>query len=158
YTVRELRPDELDALESHLNHDHLGEEDRQRLRRQLVKAEFQGFVSADPDDVLARAQKADRGPDKADQAAEWLLKLLEKYASPAKEVIQAAEGAGFTRNTMFAAKKKLEPRVKASNRGRFGGEWHWGLGDPNQWAIRPDQPGGEWAVFPADSDTQGGEP
>src|SRR5262249_22575992 len=111
-------------------------------------------VNADADEVLGQAQKSDRGPGKVDQAAEWLVKFLEKYAYPSEEGFKAAGKAGFSKDNMYDAKRKLKPRVQASNKGGCGGEWNWGLGDPDQWTIGPDQPEAEWAVFPADPDAQ----
>jgi hypothetical protein len=101
-------------------------------------------VDTDADTALGEAAKRDRGPSKADEAIPWLLEFLAEYAYPSEEVIAAGNEAGFNRDTLVAAKKKLkaenapDSRVHASNKGRFGGVWHWGIGNPEQWTIRPD--------------------
>jgi hypothetical protein len=108
-----------------------------RLAKQLFRVEWLGTVDSNADDVLGEAAKHNRGPGKVEQAAEWLVKLLEQFAYPSDEIVSAAHTAGFSRDTIFRAKRKLDGQVRASNKGRLGRVWHWGLGDPDSWTVRP---------------------
>lgn len=117
--------------------NHLDQADRDRLRAQLFRIYWEGRVDVTADSVLADQSRLQAGPNKVDMAAEWLEKFLSVHAYPHDEVIQAGEAAGHTKNNLFRARKNLAPRVNASNKGRFGGNWHWGPGDPRDWVMRP---------------------
>jgi hypothetical protein len=136
YTLEGLAPADREAVLAGL--DHLGEEDRARLADQLFRVAWHGHVDIDADAALAETARQGRGPGKAERAGEWLENFLGEYAYPSAELMEAGRQAGFTRDNLFAAKKKLDKKVRASNHGRFGNEWHWGLGDPREWTVRPD--------------------
>ncbi len=92
--------------------------------------EWLGTVDTDADTALSDCRR-DSDPDKVEKASQWLLQFLAKFAYPSEEVAEAGKAAGYTRNNLFEAKKKIgNDRIKASNHGRFGGVWHWGLGEP----------------------------
>jgi hypothetical protein len=116
---------------------HLDAEDQARLSGQLFAVEWLGAVDVDANKVFAEAARRERGPTRVDEAAEWLEKFLARYAYPSAEVFAAGAKAGFTEKNLYGAKKKLEGKVKAGNRGRFGGVWHWGIGPHDQWVVRP---------------------
>jgi hypothetical protein len=51
----------------------------------------------------------------------------------------AGMAAGFTKDNIYKAKQgPLADKVKASNKGRFHGTWHWGQGHPANWKLRPE--------------------
>jgi hypothetical protein len=116
----------------------LSPEDRERLGGQMFRIEWLGEVDTDADSALADNARRDRGGNKVDQAAEWLVEFLAEYAYPSAEVFAAAEKAGFTRDNIYRAKGKVEGKVTASNRGAFQGAWHWGLGHYSTWRLRPE--------------------
>jgi hypothetical protein len=135
YRMETLPESDQDAvIDRHARH--LGAVDQVQLRKQLFRVRWLGSVDTDADAVVAASQRHGRGPSKADQAAEWLPKFLGGFAWPSDEVFSEGVQAGFTRSNLFAAKKRLGT-VSASNRGRFGGVWHWALGDPRDTPIRP---------------------
>jgi hypothetical protein len=117
---------------------HLDQPDRDRLAQQLFRIAWEGTVNTTADAVMADPARQERGPGKVDQAAEWLEQFLGRYAYPHAEIIAAGEAAGHTRDNLFRARRdKLNEKIKASNRGQFGGQWYWGPGNPDSWVIRP---------------------
>src|SRR5262245_58737251 len=107
---------------------HLEAEDRERLGKQMARVRWEGFSAVDADTAVAQAARQERGPSKVDQAGDWLPGFLGGFAWPSDEVIAAGKKAGFSRDTLFKAKKQRGD-VRASNAGQFGGVWHWGIGD-----------------------------
>jgi hypothetical protein len=116
---------------------HLDEKDRERLAGQLFRITWEGAVDITADAVMAENARREKGPGKVDQAAEWLERFLAEYAYPHAEVVAAGEAAGHSRDNLFRARTKLADKIKASNKGRFGGQWFWGPGHPATWVIRP---------------------
>jgi hypothetical protein len=115
---------------------HLDAADQHKLLQQLVKINWVGETKKTADEIVA--WKPSDGPDKTAKVAEWLLAFLDQFAYPSSEVISAGEKAGYSRGTLFAAKKRLGDAVKASNKGSFQGAWWWGIGEPQDWVLRPD--------------------
>lgn len=118
---------------------HLDEDDQGRLRKQLFLIEWKGVSTADADQAIDQAGQRDRGSSKVGHAAEWLEKFLSDGACPQKDIFDAARSAGFGRDTVYKAQKESSGRIQASNRGRFGGIWYWGIGRPEDWIIRSDK-------------------
>lgn len=116
--------------------EHLEADDRARLARQLFRVQWEGPVPMTADQAVAEATCRERGPGKVDQAAEWLTGFLGSHAWPSKEVMAAGEKAGFTRDNLFQAKKKLGTIKAKKEPGKPDGDWLWGLGDPRMLPLR----------------------
>jgi hypothetical protein len=115
---------------------HLSPEDREQLGSQLFRIKWLGATDADADDLLAGQSRKDRGPNKVDAAAEWLLVFLQEFAYPSSEIFAAGKAAGFTEDNLYRAKAKLgKDTIGAQKRG-FQGVWWWGPGNPNTWKNR----------------------
>ena len=135
YRLTPLHPDECDVLLQQF--DHLNDDDREHLARQLFYVEWAGAVDANADEVLNAAAKKDG--NKVQRAAAWLERFLAVYAYPSKEIVDAAKAEGFTFDNVKEAKVKLKAKgLHSSNRGRLQGEWWSGFGDPRDWTVRPD--------------------
>jgi hypothetical protein len=117
---------------------HLDERDQVRLARQLCRVEWDGRVSVTADEIMAD-WGTDKGPGKIDQAAEWLEELFKDgYARLHDDVIAAGAQAGLSKDNLFRARRDmLSHKIKASNKGNFGGVWRWGPGDPSTWIMAP---------------------
>ena len=61
-----------------------------------------------------------------EEASEWLLDYLRRGAHSSEDVIKDGAAAGFSRDTLFRAKKGVENLVKA-RKGSYGGAWSWYL-------------------------------
>jgi hypothetical protein len=127
--------EQRDILDTYCGH--LDEADRDRLACQLFRIHWLGEVTDTADTVMAEAGKQAKEPGKVDQAAKWLEAFLKQYAYPADEVFAAGEEAGHKRDNVYRARRdKLGDKIQASNKGRFGGTWHWGPGPPLSWVLR----------------------
>src|SRR5262249_17401568 len=120
YCLEALAPERQAQLVA-LYAAHLEEEDRQRLAGQLFRVRWLGRADADPNKVVSDGARNDREPNKVDQAADWLKGFLGRYAWPSEEVVTAGEKAGYSRGTLFKAKKKVGS-IRASKAPRFNGE------------------------------------
>jgi hypothetical protein len=119
----------------------LADEDREQMAEQLFRVHWEGEVAADVDAILAQASKQERGPNKVEKCAEWLRGFLKDYAYPSDEILGAAKKEGFTFDNVKEAKKQLKADgLHSSNRGKFGGTWWSGFGEPDSWKLRPTTP------------------
>jgi hypothetical protein len=136
FRLEELAEFDKDAIVNRF--DHLEERDREMLAGQLFAVEWEeGQVDADADDILCEAARQGRNTGKVQEAAEWLDGLLAKYAYPSREIMTKGAEEGFTKDNLYRAKKLRDGTIRASNK-RFQGEWLWGIGDPENWTIRPE--------------------
>lgn len=78
-----------------------------------------------------------KGKSRSEEAAEWMKKfLIEKKATCEEQAIlaetfwAAATEAKFNNKNVADGKKLLGGQVKASNRGKFRGQWHWWIEEP----------------------------
>jgi hypothetical protein len=73
------------------------------------------------------------------QCRAWLLDFLKTYASPAREVDQAAQAAGYNPATVKNAKAELgrSGTGQISFRKDTTGAWWVGLGEATTWRYRP---------------------
>jgi hypothetical protein len=118
--------------------DHLASDDRRRLGEQLFRLVWLGGVDGgvSADGVLAAEVQRDRAPNKVDDAADWLKNFLGGFAWPSDEVLDAGVKAGFSRRTLWTAKKLAGVR-SGKRPGEPHGEWRWGFGDPKELPTRP---------------------
>lgn len=86
------------------------------------------MISESADEVLRSHSKADRGdkeekaPTKGKQAVEWLAEILPPGSEANSEILKVqAKAAGFGRNTLWDAKKKLDLRARRGD----DGHWIW---------------------------------
>jgi hypothetical protein len=119
--------------------DHLTEADRRRLAGQLFRPEWLGRVEADADTVVGEGAKKERGPTKAEKAAEWLKDFLGGYAWPSEEVLAAGGKAGHAKQTIWDG-KKLAGVGAAKEKGKRDGAWLWGIGTPAEVRNLPLRP------------------
>jgi hypothetical protein len=73
--------------------------------------------------LLAEAAQGEQERSAVDEAREWLRVALADGPRPAKEVLRAAEAAGITRNTLYAAKQA--EAVRAGKSRTRHGPWVW---------------------------------
>jgi hypothetical protein len=119
---------------------HLGAEDLERLKEQLFGIQWEGEVDISADDALGQAARNGRGPTKVARCVEWLRAFLGEFSWPDKEVLQAAEGQGFTFDNYRDAKRQLKPSGLNSKPDGKAGPWWLGFGDPLTMKRRPDTP------------------
>jgi hypothetical protein len=139
YTLEGLPPDEAEQVLQPFSD--LGDKDRRALGSQMFRVEWLGPVDVDADEVMAAHAKAERGPNKVDNAADWLKQFLDKFAYPSEEIFKACRATGFTKDNIYRAKAKLgKQTIRASNSKQLSpdGAWWWGLGDPQGWALRAE--------------------
>jgi hypothetical protein len=120
-------------LEKHAGH--LDDADRQRLASQLFRVAWDGTTEVDADTAVSAATKSGDGGSKVDAAMVWLREYLAEYARSSDDVIGAGRDAGFSRDTLFKARKKMNGQVESSNLGLP--HWYWGLGPRNEWRVKP---------------------
>ncbi len=97
-----------------------------------------GAVDADPDTVLTEAsQGAKQERPKIKGCADWLRSFLHDHAFPAKEIEQAANAKGFSKDDVNRAKALLKDHGLC-NKKRGVGAWWSGFGDPKNWIYRPE--------------------
>jgi hypothetical protein len=84
-------------------------------------------VSVAADDAIGHGQRhRGRPASEGMEAAEWLRKQLANGPRPAREIIEDAEGYGFTKRTIQKALRDIGG--KSEKRG-FSKGWLWSLGD-----------------------------
>src|SRR5262249_31986265 len=121
YRFKTLDPTEQQLVVERF--EHLDAEARQRLGSQLVRIEWAGTVDVTADEVLARGAGG-RGDSKVEQAMAWLPTFLAGGAKLSDDVVEAGQKVGFSRRTLFNARKKLGDSVRAVRRDN---QWFWEL-------------------------------
>ena len=136
FTQTPLSSAEADELLKHEQFRHLTGDDLAAVRAQLRRVKFDTAVSVDPDATL-KAKKQDG--TKVQRCKEWLKQFLATYAYPSKEIVAAAEKAGFTFDNQKEAKAELKREGVIDHRNdKFPGGWWSGPGMPTGWTPRPD--------------------
>jgi hypothetical protein len=105
----------------------LTEPEREALREQLFRLEWLGETDAtDMDLAKARCGDAPSGnrERRIEDCLSWLRSFLGYKIRLADDVMTEARKAGFSKKTVYAAKKK-DKAIRASNRGISHGKWHW---------------------------------
>jgi hypothetical protein len=117
----------------------LSADERARIGEAVFWLEWDGQVEGTADDHLAEAQRAERGPSKVEQCAEWLKGFLKEYAHPDGELEAAAAKNGHSFSSLKQAKAQLrrESGLRSKKRGFGTGEWWNGFGEPADWRDRP---------------------
>jgi hypothetical protein len=124
YRMESLTTDE--ALTILAPFPELKDDDRARLAGQLFRIQWEGEVDVDPDDAMGASPK-ERGPTKTAEAAGWVVDYLRDHGpTPSNDIIGAGEAAGFSRRTLFNAKKDLGEQVRAK---KTPAGWRWELSD-----------------------------
>jgi hypothetical protein len=145
YRMAQLNENEARAALVGVADDHLSQDDRDAVARQLFRISWEGRHDVDADAVMSPARKTDRGPNKVDACAAWILEGLQAMAWPDDEVEKAAVAAGFTVDNFRKAKTKLKKdRGLASRPNGQRGEWWIGIGRPEEWVRR--LPGQVWGA------------
>jgi hypothetical protein len=122
--------------------DHLSQDDRDRLAKQLFRVAWLGQVNTDADSLFAA--RSARDGNKVAKCAEWMQAFLATYAYPSSEILAAAEAQGFTLDNVKEAKVRLKAKgLRNSNRGGFQKGWWSGIGTPDSEQHRPGTAGAE---------------
>jgi len=117
---------------------HLDASDRDAIRKQLRRVEYEPPISFDANDQM-NAKRDGKDPNKVAKCAEWMTTFLAEFAYPSNEITDAAKNAGFTFNNVKVAKASLKDAgIRNSNRERLQGVWWSGFGDPRNWKLRPE--------------------
>jgi hypothetical protein len=103
---------------------HLDDEGRERLGAQLFRVAWEGPANVDADEVLSASRQREQAGPKVAEAADWLLEQLRGGPKPSAELIEAARQAGYSRRTLFRAKKELGKQVRAVKQ---ADGWAWQL-------------------------------
>ena len=94
----------------------------------FAKVEWLGEVDTTADEAMSGEKTKDKESkqSKVERAAEWLLeRFAERFSWSSEEIMTLGQDAGFNRNQMFEAKKKIG--AKASKSHEKDGEWLWNL-------------------------------
>jgi hypothetical protein len=128
---------------------HLDNDERNKLIGQMFYPHWiKDVKNISADDLLSA--KRDSGGSKVQRATTWLLDLLQEFAFPDNEILEAAKHEGFTFDNIKKAKSNLKQghHLQSTNLGRFGGTWWHGIGKPSEWKLRPESESPESLVPP----------
>jgi hypothetical protein len=117
----------------------LSEDDRAALGEQLSRITWLGTTDKTADDEIREQAKKERGPNKVQEAAEWVKEFLKDYAYPSDEIMTAGMAVGHTFDNLKRAKAMLKPEGLYSTKKEFHGVWWCGFEKPEIWKLRPEE-------------------